>query len=236
MVSRETPAIAEQVFDPERLTLATAYVEWLAGAGVERGLIGPREAPRLWHRHVVNCAVLADVVPARADVADIGSGAGLPGVVLAIARPDLSVTLIEPLARRATFLSEVVDELRLGNVEVLRERAEGVHGRHFDVVTSRAVAPLPRLLGWSMPLVAAEGAMVALKGSSVRDEVEAAAADLRRLKCADPEVLVLGETLAAADPDFSPTHAVRVAHRDPARVALRRSGSGRPPKSRRVGG
>ena len=140
-----------------------------------RGLIGPREAPRLWDRHLLNCAVLAEVMPERRDVCDIGSGAGLPGLVLAIARPDLTVTLVEPLLRRTTFLEEVVAELGLDSVEVVRGRAEELHGqRTFDVVTSRAVAPLERLLRWSMPLVAPRGALVAMKGSSVDEEIEAA--------------------------------------------------------------
>ena len=138
-----------------------------------RGLIGPREAPRIWDRHLLNCAVLTDVLPDGTDVCDIGSGAGLPGLVLAIRRPDLRVTLVEPLLRRTTFLSEVVERLGLDNVEVRRGRAEELHGSaEFSVVTSRAVAPLPRLLAWSMPLVRQGGALVAMKGSSALDEVE----------------------------------------------------------------
>ena len=179
-VSRETT-----LFPPERLPLAARYAELLATAGVERGLIGPREAPRLWDRHLLNCALLAQAIPPGATVADLGSGAGLPGVVLAIARPDLRITLVEPLERRTAFLHEVVAELDLGDVEVLRGRAEALHGvRRFDVVTSRALAPLDRLLTWSMPLVAPEGAMVAMKGRSLEDEIEAARATLRRLRAA----------------------------------------------------
>ena len=127
--------------------------------GVVRGLIGPREAPRLWERHLLNCAVLADALPEDADVCDIGTGAGLPGLVLAIRRPDLRVTLVEPLLRRTTFLDEVVPSSALDHVEVVRGRAEELHGqREFSVVTSRAVAPLGRLLDWSMPLVRQGGA------------------------------------------------------------------------------
>jgi 16S rRNA (guanine527-N7)-methyltransferase len=158
--------------------------------------------------------VLGEAIPAEASVCDLGSGAGLPGLVLAIARPDLRVTLVEPLLRRTTFLEEVVADLELGNVDVVRGRAEDLHGSdRFDVVTSRAVAPLGKLLGWSMPLVAPAGAMVAMKGSSARDEVEAAGRDLRRLRCAPPEVLVLGAEVL--DP---PTTVVRVAWAEPARV------------------
>jgi 16S rRNA (guanine527-N7)-methyltransferase len=195
--------------------LAEQYAGLLATDGVVRGLIGPREAPRLWDRHLVNCALLGGLIPKGSSVCDIGSGAGLPGLVLAIARPDLTVTLVEPLLRRTTFLEEVAATLPLDNVEVVRGRADALHGvRTFDVVTSRAVAPLDRLLGWSMPLVAPEGALVAMKGTSVGDEIAAAASELARWGCADPEVLLLGE-----DWPVSPTVALRVAWGDPARVS-----------------
>ena len=125
----------------DRLDLAAAYAELLATDGVVRGLIGPREADRLWNRHLLNCAVVAELLPERAAVADIGSGAGLPGLVLALVRPDIAMTLVEPLLRRTTFLEEVVDELGLEHVDVVRGRAEDLHGTcDFDVVTSRAVA------------------------------------------------------------------------------------------------
>ncbi|HET6667960.1 MAG TPA: RsmG family class I SAM-dependent methyltransferase, partial [Intrasporangium sp.] len=140
-VSRETPSEppatpdeARRVFPSGRLPLAEAYAASLATDGVVRGLIGPREAPRLWERHLLNCAVLGDAIPGSSTVCDVGSGAGLPGLVLAIVRPDLEVTLLEPLLRRTTYLSEVVDALALGNVEVVRGRAEALHGeRTFDV-------------------------------------------------------------------------------------------------------
>lgn len=207
--------MARRVFGSERLALAERYAQWLADAGVVRGLIGPREVPRLWDRHVLNCAVLSEAVPADASVADIGSGAGLPGLVLAVARPDLRITLIEPLLRRTTFLEEVVADLGLAHVEVVRGRADALHGqRTFDVVTSRAVAPLGRLLEWSMPLVAPTGAMVALKGGSVAEEIEEARADLDRWGCAEPEVLALGDGVLV-----STTAALRVAWADPARVS-----------------
>jgi len=222
-VSRETgdtppaPESARGVFPSGRLPLAQRYAELLASEGVVRGLIGPREAPRLWDRHLLNCAVLADELPEGAGVCDIGSGAGLPGLVLAIARPDLALTLVEPLLRRTTFLTEVVEELGLGHVEVVRGRAEDLHGgRTFDVVTSRAVAPLERLLGWSMPLVAPTGALVAMKGSSIDEEISAAAPLLKRLRCAAPVVTQVG--VGRVDP---PTTVVRVAWADPSEVGWR---------------
>lgn len=220
VVSDATPApsapdVARRVFPSGRLGLAERYAGWLADAGVVRGLIGPREVPRLWERHLLNCAVLQDLIPAGVTVADVGTGAGLPGVVLAIARPDLQVTLIEPLLRRTNFLQEVVGDLGLANVEVIRGRADALHGeRGFDVVTSRAVAPLERLVEWSMPLVVPAGALVAMKGSSVQSEIDDAAETLARWRCAAPTVHVLGEGIAS-----STTTAVRVAWADPAQVS-----------------
>lgn len=217
-VSRETPSAPEsarRVFPSGRMPLAERYAELLAIDGVVRGLIGPREAPRLWDRHLVNCALLAELIPDASTVCDIGSGAGLPGLVLAIARDDVRMTLVEPLLRRTTFLEEVVGELGLDHVEVVRGRADTLHGhRRFDVVTSRAVAPLDRLLGWSMPLVAPTGALVAMKGSSVADEIEAARPELARWGCAEPEVRVLGAGRAV-----STTVALRVAWADPGQVS-----------------
>ncbi|HEU4811811.1 MAG TPA: 16S rRNA (guanine(527)-N(7))-methyltransferase RsmG [Nocardioides sp.] len=205
------------MFPHPQLAAAERYAELLATEGVVRGLIGPREAPRLWDRHLLNCAVLAELLPEDSTVCDIGSGAGLPGVVLAIARPDLRITLVEPLLRRTTFLEEVVDELGLSQVEVVRGRADALHGqRRFDVVTSRAVAPLQRLLTWSMPLVSPTGALVAMKGSSITDEIETAGPTLKELGCAAPSVHILGEGVID-----STTVAVRVAWADPARVSLR---------------
>lgn len=214
-VSRETPPAphsARGVFG-SRLSIAERYAAWLVGDGVERGLIGPREVPRIWERHLVNCAVLSTVIPPQARVADLGTGAGLPGIVLAIMRPDLELTLVEPLLRRTTFLEEVVADLGLDRCEVVRGRAEGLHGRrHFDVVASRALAPLGRLLGWSVPLLAPGGAVLAMKGSRAEAEIEAAAPQLRRLRCAPPEVLRLGaEEPASVDQAAAPiTTVVRV--------------------------
>jgi 16S rRNA (guanine527-N7)-methyltransferase len=185
----------------------------LATDGVVRGLIGPREAPRLWDRHLLNCAVLGEAIPQSSTVCDLGSGAGLPGLVLAIARPDLTVTLVEPLLRRTTFLEEVIAELGLENVTVERCRAEALHGtRQFDVVTSRALAPLSRLLDWSMPLVRPEGAVLAMKGSSAAEEIAEAGPTVARWGTNQPEVLELCS-------DGSTAVVVRVTWADPSRVS-----------------
>lgn len=213
-VTPSAPEVARRVFPVDRLHLAERYAHLLATEGVVRGLIGPREAPRLWDRHLLNSAVLGEAVPEASSVCDIGSGAGLPGIVLAIARPDVRVTLVEPLLRRTTFLEEVVEELSLANVEVVRGRADALHGSStFDVVTSRAVAPLERLLRWSMPLVAPHGAMIAMKGEAVGDEIEAAAGVLAELGAGTPEVSVLGDRVVSP-----PVRVVRVAWADPTRV------------------
>lgn len=156
-----------------RLHLAQAYHDSLATDGSIRGFMGPREVPRLWDRHILNCAVIGEVMPEGARVIDVGSGAGLPGISLAIARPDLDITLIEPLLKRSNYLLEVKEMLGLDNVTVIRGRAEegpvkkAVKGA--DIVTSRAVAPLGKLAKWSLPLVKIGGEMIALKGSSVHE-------------------------------------------------------------------
>jgi 16S rRNA (guanine527-N7)-methyltransferase len=195
---------AEEIFGP-RLPLAARYARWLAEDGTERGLLGPRERPRLWSRHLLNCAVLTDLIPAQARVADVGSGAGLPGMVIALRRPDLQVTLVEPLLRRSVFLTEVVADLGLeGSVEVLRARAEELQGtRTFDVVTARAVAPLERLAAWCLPLVAPRGQLLALKGSTAEEELAAAEPLLDRWGAERSEVVRLGT-------DDEPTWVVRV--------------------------
>lgn len=209
----EPPASAASVFG-ERLPLAERYAALLAGDGVVRGLIGPREAPRIWSRHLLNSAVVGTAVPEESSVCDVGTGAGLPGMVLAIARPDLRVTLVEPLLRRTAFLTEVVELLGLDNVEVSRGRAEELHGaRTYDVVTSRAVAPLSRLLEWSMPLVSPTGFLLGMKGRSVQEEITAAAPVLERFRCGPPDVMEVGADLV--DP---PTILVRVAWADPRRI------------------
>lgn len=164
------------------LPVLEAYARLLAGPGVERGLLGPREAPRLWERHLLNCSGLAELVPPEAEVADVGSGAGLPGLVLATLRPDCAVVLVEPMLRRATFLQEAVDHLGLERVQVRRARAEELAGQlQVDAVVARAVAPLHRLLTWSWPLLRPGGQLLALKGAGAPEEIEAAGPTLRRL-------------------------------------------------------
>lgn len=189
----ELRPLAERLFG-EHLPRAQAYADMLASQGVERGLIGPREVDRLWDRHILNCALLIDAIPADVrTLADVGSGAGLPGIVVAIARPDLEIALIETMLRRTTWLQEVVDELELGHVEVIRGRAEELKGRQFDAVTARAVAALDKLATWTLPLVAEGGHLLAMKGSSAAEEIEAAAGTLERLGGVDPQVIVVGE-------------------------------------------
>ncbi|WP_116947892.1 16S rRNA (guanine(527)-N(7))-methyltransferase RsmG [Jiangella endophytica] len=175
------PDSASAVFG-DRLELAAAYAAQLAGPGIERGLLGPREVPRIWDRHILNSAVVAELVDEGRTVADVGSGAGLPGIPLAIARPDLEVVLIEPLLRRSEFLAETVAALGLDGVSVLRSRAEDVRPRaRFDVVTARAVAPMDRLAGWTLPLLRPGGVLLALKGQSVSEELRDSAASLARM-------------------------------------------------------
>lgn len=166
------------------MPLAERYVDLLTFAGVERGLIGPREVPRIWERHVLNCAVVVPRVPVGATVADVGSGAGLPGLVWAIARPDLHVTLIEPLLRRTIFLEEAVGALGLDQVRVLRARGEDVR-EEFDVVTARAVAPLEKLAGWCLPLVRPGGVLLALKGRTAEEEVASSLVSLHKMGATD---------------------------------------------------
>ncbi len=189
----ESP-IAASVFGG-RLALARRYATHLVTTGVERGLVGPREAPRVWERHLLNCAVVAELLPDGARVVDLGSGAGLPGIPLALARPDISVVLVEPLARRVDWLREVVEDLGLP-VEIERGRAEepGVRARWegADVVTARAVAPLARLAGWALPLLRTGGSLLALKGASAADEVTRDAGAVRRLGGAVPRVVRCG--------------------------------------------
>ncbi len=211
------------MFGVERLPLAERYAAWLATEGVVRGLIGPREAPRLWERHLLNCAVLGELIEVDATVADVGSGAGLPGLVLAIARPDLRITLVEPLLRRTRFLEEVVSDLDLGErVEVHRGRAEELAGgRTFGVVTARAVAPLEKLAGWCLPLVAPHGALVAMKGASAREEATAAGPALARLGCSPPEVVALGAGVLS-----EPTWAVRVLRPETGPIGWRAAAAG----------
>lgn len=165
--------VAAQAVFGDRYLLAERYAALLAESGVARGLIGPREATRLWERHLLNSAVLGELVPEGCRVLDVGSGAGLPGIPLALARPDLAIVLLEPMARRVVWLQEVIDVLGLA-VSVYRGRAEDPQVRAQlggnDVVTARAVAPLGRLAGWSLPLVAPGGSLLAIKGASAEQE------------------------------------------------------------------
>lgn len=156
----------------ERTESAARYAELLATVGIERGLLGPREAARIWERHLLPSAALAEIVPADSAVLDVGSGAGLPGIPLAIARPDLQLTLLEPMQRRCAFLEECVAALALGNVSIQRGRAEELAGRVVgDVVTARAVARLPRLVALTVPLCRTGGSVLAVKGETVMSEL-----------------------------------------------------------------
>jgi 16S rRNA (guanine527-N7)-methyltransferase len=184
IVSRETDVpsgdVLGQIFG-QQVAAVHRYAAILATVGVDRGLLGSREIGRIWSRHILNCVVVAPLFSPSASVCDLGSGAGLPGLVLVLARPDLHVTLLEPLQRRSTFLSEVVDELALP-VEVVRARAEDVCGS-FDVdyVTARAVAPIDRLAAWALPLCRPGGELLALKGATAGAELANASAALRRM-------------------------------------------------------
>jgi 16S rRNA (guanine527-N7)-methyltransferase len=187
------PAEAAEVFG-EALDKACRYAELLAVDGVTRGLIGPRESERLWDRHLLNCAVVSELLPERGLLVDIGSGAGLPGVVLAMLRPSLEVILLEPLLRRSVFLEECVADLRLSNATVLRARAEekATADIRADVTTARAVAPLDRLAGWAAGLLRPGGELLAIKGQSAEEEIAAARPVLSRLGVRSAEVLQAG--------------------------------------------
>ncbi len=190
---------ADEIFGPE-LSRAERYATLLATDGVVRGLIGPREAPRIWSRHILNCAVVAELIPSSAFVVDVGSGAGLPGIPLALARPDIEVVLVEPLLRRVTFLDEVIDRLGLGDqVTVQRGRAEELismfHVKPADVATARALAPLDRLAGWTLPLVRVGGRVLALKGESARAEMADHARVIESLGGRTPEIHSCGDRL-----------------------------------------
>lgn len=185
------PAAAAEIFG-DRLELARQFTHALAEHGEERGLIGPLEVPRLWTRHILNSAVAAPYFEGRA--ADVGSGAGLPGIVLAIARPDVEWTLIEPMERRTVWLTEQAEALGLTNVTVARMRGEEwAEGRSFDVVTARAVSALRTLLSFTAPLVKPGGRLVLLKGANVAAEIDAAAKQVRRYGLSDVRVDMVGE-------------------------------------------
>ncbi|MGI8948126.1 MAG: 16S rRNA (guanine(527)-N(7))-methyltransferase RsmG [Ornithinimicrobium sp.] len=186
------PRAAAEIFG-ERLPLAVQYAEMLAATGIEHGLIGPREGPRLWERHLLNCAVIESLLPHQCRVLDVGTGAGLPGIVLAIARPDLQITLIEPLERRTRWLEAAVDQLRLSQVSVRRGRAQDLAGRmQVPVVTARAVAPLELLVAWAWPLLCAQGRLLALKGQTAQTELEESRPALNRLGVEHARVIEVG--------------------------------------------
>jgi len=186
------PEVAREVFG-DVAAKAERYAELLAGPGVERGLLGPNEVPRLWERHLLNSAAVATLIPGPCSVVDLGSGAGLPGIVLALLLPGADVTLLEPALRRTIFLEECVAELGLGNARVWRARAEQAAGElTADVVTARAVAPLDRLAALALGLLKPGGIVLAVKGAKAKAEVRAARDALRRLGVQGVEVLAAG--------------------------------------------
>jgi 16S rRNA (guanine527-N7)-methyltransferase len=208
----------------DRLERAARYVALLADTGVSHGLIGPREVPRLWERHLLNCALLTELLPEGASVVDLGAGAGLPGITLSIRRPDLTVTLVEPLLRRVTWLQHAVDQLALPTVQIRRARAEELAGAlHAPYVTARAVASLDRLVRWGAPLLAPGGSILAIKGRTAPEELDEHEELLARWGIVG-DVVRLGAEVVA-----EPTVVVRLVVPDPARVdgATRRKGSGR---------
>lgn len=225
----EAPPQASQVFG-ERLELAEQFVALLATEGIVRGLIGPREMDRLWDRHVLNSAVLAELVPTDAQVVDVGSGGGFPGVPLALVRDDITVTLVEPMARRVEWLQEAVDSLELKNVAVLRGRAEEkavlATAGGADVVTARAVAPLAKLANWCLPLTRQGGLLLALKGASAEEEVARDRAAVRKAGGEDITVAQCGAGVIAV-----PTTVVVVTKAERSRTE--RSRTGRSTKRRR---
>lgn len=230
----ELPPAPEQARDVfgERFADAVRYAELLADTGVARGLIGPREVPRLWERHLLNCAVLSEVIPQGVSVCDVGSGAGLPGVPLALTRPDLKITLLEPLLRRTTFLAEVVRLLGLDNVTVVRGRAEEMVGTlpAVDVVTARAVAPLDRLAGWGLPLLRPHGEMAVLKGDTAEEELKAARAALSRLGAVQTSIVHVGEGIV--DPQSTVVRVVVGESPGGVRAATRRARAARASRRR----
>jgi 16S rRNA (guanine527-N7)-methyltransferase len=198
--------IAREIYGAE-FPVINRYVDILRSTAVEWGLLGPREAERVWDRHVLNSASLSGLIAADSAVADVGSGAGLPGIPLAIVRPDLRVTLIEPLLRRSTFLTQAVAELQISDrVKVVRSRAED-HQQTYDVVAARALAPLDRLIGWCNPLRAPDGVILALKGASAADEIASAS---RQLETAQLRAEVL---MVRHHPDMDPATVVRLSKR-----------------------
>jgi len=189
------PAAAATIFG-ERLALAERFAAILAGTGVSHGLIGPREVARLWDRHVLNCAVAHEAFPQGVSIIDVGSGAGLPGLALAVVRPDLHLHLVEPMLRRTTWLSTTVDELELDNVTVHRGRAEEFTGRlSAPWATARAVARIDKLARWTFPLLEDGGVLVALKGGQAATELEEERQTLTKLGMVDSAIRTYGAEL-----------------------------------------
>jgi 16S rRNA (guanine527-N7)-methyltransferase len=186
------PPEAREIFGSV-LPLAEQYARLLAGPAVERGLLGPGEAVRVWDRHLLNCAVVAELIPVPCSLVDLGSGAGLPGIVLAMMLPDAEVTLLEPMGRRALFLEDCVGELGLGNAVVRRGRAEDTAGQiAADVVIARAVAPMDRLAGMAAGLARPGGIVLAIKGAAAKEEVRRAQPVLRQLGAQDLQIVQAG--------------------------------------------
>lgn len=216
------PSAAATVFGP-RLPLAERYARLLTGTGIPRGLLGPREAARIWERHLLNCAVITELLPAGARVVDVGSGAGLPGLVLAIRRPDLHVDLVESLQRRIRFLTEAVTALALhDNVRVVHGRAEdagvvSVVGA-ADWVTARAVAPLDRLTQWCLPLLRPGGVLLAVKGEAAQQELDTHQAAIRRHGGVSARVVCCGRPTPGGGPGLG---------LDPVSVVVVRRAAGR---------
>lgn len=187
---------AAEVLYGDRLALAERFVEHLVTTGIEWGLLGPREVPRMWDRHVLNCAVVQELLPKGALVADVGSGAGLPGLALAIVRPDVQFILIEPLERRVDWLNMVIEDLALDNVDVIRARSEQVVDTvDVDIVTARAVSAMKSLVPITVPLLHGNGELLAIKGQSAAAELEKADKVLRKFKTSASEVLTVGDEL-----------------------------------------
>jgi 16S rRNA (guanine527-N7)-methyltransferase len=192
------------------MDMACRFASLLAERGVERGLLGPREVPRLWERHLLNCAAVTELIPAEAEIVDIGSGAGLPGLVIAMLLPRVRMVLLEPMLRRTVFLDECIAELGLANVTVCRGRAEEMAGKlRADVATARAVAPMDRLAELAVGVVRPGGTVLALKGRDARAELAKAKPVLRRLGARGAEVLMVGHGIVEP-----PTTVVRFLARD----------------------
>jgi 16S rRNA (guanine527-N7)-methyltransferase len=190
VTDRQPPPAAATVFG-DRLPLAVRYAELLVTVGVERGLIGPRETERVWDRHLLSSAALGELVPQDAAVVDAGSGAGLPGIPLALARPDVRVHLVEPMQRRVVFLTEVVEELAL-SVTIERARVEDLPEASAQILTARALAPLERLLPLTLPILRPGGSLLAIKGRQAADELITAGPILRRWPGTTADVATVG--------------------------------------------